>query len=136
MSWLAEDEAAGRTLWRFALAAVIVIVFTAATTAVAGLMQFKQLAADISHTPALKQARVTMPTPGSRRRSSSSAPTIARAAVEVRQHRHHDAGPARPELLDDQRAVGAPRPGGPDPGEPVASRAKSTPPTRSAALTC
>jgi polyisoprenyl-teichoic acid--peptidoglycan teichoic acid transferase len=42
-----------------------VILFAAATTAVAGLMQFKQLVADISHTPALKQARVTVATPGS-----------------------------------------------------------------------
>jgi polyisoprenyl-teichoic acid--peptidoglycan teichoic acid transferase len=50
---------------RFALGAAIVILFAAATTAVAGLMQFKQLAADLSHTPALKQARVTVASPGS-----------------------------------------------------------------------
>ncbi len=41
------------------------ILFAAATTAVAGLMQFRQLAADLSHTPALKRARVTIATPGS-----------------------------------------------------------------------
>ena len=51
-------------LWRFALAAMIVVGFTAAATAVAGLLQFKQLAADISVTPAIKQARVTIPDPG------------------------------------------------------------------------
>jgi LCP family protein required for cell wall assembly len=51
-------------LWRFALGAVIVVGFTAATTAVAGLLQFKQFAADISVTPAIKQARVTIPDPG------------------------------------------------------------------------
>jgi LCP family protein required for cell wall assembly len=51
-------------LWRFALGAVIVVGFTAATTAVAGLLQFKQFAADISVTPAIRQARVTIPHPG------------------------------------------------------------------------
>jgi LCP family protein required for cell wall assembly len=52
-------------LSRFALGAVIVIVFTATTTAVAGLLQFKQLASDISSSPAIKHARVTIPNPGS-----------------------------------------------------------------------
>ncbi|MBV9839314.1 MAG: hypothetical protein JO156_14460, partial [Solirubrobacterales bacterium] len=51
-------------LGRFALGGAIVILFTAATTAVAGLLQFKQFATDISATPALKQARVTIPNPG------------------------------------------------------------------------
>jgi polyisoprenyl-teichoic acid--peptidoglycan teichoic acid transferase len=51
-------------LWRFALGAVIVVAFTAATTAVAGLLQFKQFAAEISITPPIKQARVTIPDPG------------------------------------------------------------------------
>jgi LCP family protein required for cell wall assembly len=41
-----------------------VIGFTAGTTAVAGLLQFKQLAADISATPALKHANVTIANPG------------------------------------------------------------------------
>ena len=54
----------GGALWRFALGAVIVIGATAATTAVAGLLQFKQLAADISLTPALPNANVTLPNPG------------------------------------------------------------------------
>ncbi|MEO6857047.1 MAG: LCP family protein [Solirubrobacteraceae bacterium] len=54
----------GGALWRFFLAAVIIISATAATTAVAGLLQFKQLAADISLTPALKHAQVTIPSPG------------------------------------------------------------------------
>ncbi len=34
-------------LWRFLLAAVVIIGATAATTAVAGLLQFKQLAKDL-----------------------------------------------------------------------------------------
>jgi polyisoprenyl-teichoic acid--peptidoglycan teichoic acid transferase len=51
-------------LWRFLLGAVIVIAFTATTTAVAGLLQFKQLASDISLTPAIKHARVTVANPG------------------------------------------------------------------------
>jgi LCP family protein required for cell wall assembly len=53
------------TFGRFALAAFIVVSFAAATTAVAGLMQFKQIAQDIAKNPALKRARVTVPTPGS-----------------------------------------------------------------------
>ncbi|MFL5823472.1 MAG: LCP family protein [Solirubrobacteraceae bacterium] len=40
------------------------IALTAATTAVAGLLQFKELAADLSLTPALKHANVTVATPG------------------------------------------------------------------------
>ncbi|MHB8657284.1 MAG: LCP family protein [Solirubrobacteraceae bacterium] len=51
-------------LWRFALGALIVIAFTAVTTAVAGLLQFKQFAADLSLTPALGHAQVTIPNPG------------------------------------------------------------------------
>ncbi|MBV9715384.1 MAG: LCP family protein [Solirubrobacterales bacterium] len=47
-------------LGRFALGGVIVIAFAAATTAVAGLLQFKQFAKDIGATPAIKQARVTI----------------------------------------------------------------------------
>ncbi|HXO08201.1 MAG TPA: LCP family protein, partial [Solirubrobacteraceae bacterium] len=54
----------GGALWRFLLGAVIVIGATAGTTAVAGLLQFKQLAADISLTPALPNANVTLPNPG------------------------------------------------------------------------
>ncbi|HZO76572.1 MAG TPA: LCP family protein [Solirubrobacteraceae bacterium] len=63
MSWLPRTKRG--THGRFALGAVIVILFAATATAVAGLMQFRQLAADISHTPALKRARVTVATPGS-----------------------------------------------------------------------
>ncbi len=40
------------------------ILFTAAATAVAGLLQFKQLAADISVTPPIKHANVTIANPG------------------------------------------------------------------------
>ncbi len=54
----------GGALARFALGAFVVIAFTATTAAVAGLLQFKQLAKDISATPALKQARVTIANPG------------------------------------------------------------------------
>ncbi len=54
----------GGALLRFALGALIVIAFTAGTTAVAGLLQFKQLATYISATPPLKHANVTVPSPG------------------------------------------------------------------------
>jgi LCP family protein required for cell wall assembly len=54
----------GGTLWRFALAAVLVIGFTAATTAVAGLLQFKQAATYLSATPALPHAQVSIANPG------------------------------------------------------------------------
>ena len=49
----------GGALWRFFLAAVMIIAATAATTAVAGLLQFKQLAADLSGGPAMPHADVT-----------------------------------------------------------------------------
>ena len=51
-------------LWRFALAALIVISFTAATTAVAGLLQFKQIASELSLSPAIKSNQVTIADPG------------------------------------------------------------------------
>jgi polyisoprenyl-teichoic acid--peptidoglycan teichoic acid transferase len=55
----------GGALLRFALGAVIVIAFSATTTAVAGLLQFKQIATYISATPALpKSTHVTIPNPG------------------------------------------------------------------------
>ena len=54
----------GGALWRFALAALIVIGFTAATTAVAGLLQFKQIAAELSLSPAIKSNQVTIANPG------------------------------------------------------------------------
>ena len=59
----------GGALWRFFLGAVIVIGATAATTAVAGLLQFKQLAADISLTPACRTRTSRCRIPASRRRS-------------------------------------------------------------------
>lgn len=52
-------------LARFALGAVIVVGFTATATAVAGLLQFKQLAKDISLSSPIKHARVVVPNPGS-----------------------------------------------------------------------
>ncbi len=51
-------------VWRFLVAAVLVIGASAATTAVAGLLQFKQIAAYISATPALPHAQVTLPPAG------------------------------------------------------------------------
>jgi LCP family protein required for cell wall assembly len=52
-------------LWRFALAAFIVVGAASATTAVAGLLQFKQIAHYLSVTPALpKSTAVTIPNPG------------------------------------------------------------------------
>ena len=54
----------GGALWRFAVGGLVVILFTATTTAVAGLLQFKQLAHDIARTPALKHAAVTIANPG------------------------------------------------------------------------
>ena len=52
------------SLWRFAAGAVIVILLTATTTAVAGLLQFKQAAQEIAVTPAIKHAQVTIANPG------------------------------------------------------------------------
>jgi LCP family protein required for cell wall assembly len=52
------------SLVRFSIAAVIVIAFTATTTAVAGLLQFKQLVADISVSAPISHARITIPKPG------------------------------------------------------------------------
>jgi len=54
----------GGMLWRFLVAAILIIGATAATTAVAGLLQFKQLASDLSLQPSLKNADVTLPPPG------------------------------------------------------------------------
>jgi polyisoprenyl-teichoic acid--peptidoglycan teichoic acid transferase len=54
----------GGALWRFALGAAIVVSFTAATTAVAGLLEFKQIATYFSREPAIKHAQVVIPSPG------------------------------------------------------------------------
>jgi polyisoprenyl-teichoic acid--peptidoglycan teichoic acid transferase len=54
----------GGSLWRFLLAAVLVIGCVAAATAVAGLLQVKQLTEDLNLTPALKIADVKVPDPG------------------------------------------------------------------------
>jgi LCP family protein required for cell wall assembly len=51
-------------LVRFAIGAVVVILFTAATTAVAGLLQFKQIAADFNLTPPISHAQITIADPG------------------------------------------------------------------------
>jgi polyisoprenyl-teichoic acid--peptidoglycan teichoic acid transferase len=52
-------------LLRFALAGFIVIGAASATTAVGGLLQFKQIATYLSVTPPLPHARITIPNPGS-----------------------------------------------------------------------
>src|ERR1035437_3742345 len=51
-------------LWRAVLAALIVVGATAATTAVAGLLQVKNLVNDISVGVAIPHAAVTLPNPG------------------------------------------------------------------------
>jgi LCP family protein required for cell wall assembly len=43
---------------------LIVVTFSATTTAVAGLLEFKQIATYVSATPAIKHARVVIPNPG------------------------------------------------------------------------
>jgi LCP family protein required for cell wall assembly len=52
------------SLVRFAIAGVLVIAFTATTTAVAGLLQFKQFVSDISLSPPISHANVAVPHPG------------------------------------------------------------------------
>ncbi len=51
-------------LWRFAFGAFIVITFTATTTAVAGLLQVRQIETYLAATPALPHAQVTIADPG------------------------------------------------------------------------
>jgi LCP family protein required for cell wall assembly len=58
-------ESARSMRLRFALGALIVVSFTATTTAVAGLLEFKQLAKDISGSLPIKHANVVIPQPGS-----------------------------------------------------------------------
>jgi len=53
------------TLWRALAAAIVVVAATAATTAVAGLLQFKQLATDLAVSAPIAHADVTpLPPPG------------------------------------------------------------------------
>jgi LCP family protein required for cell wall assembly len=54
----------GGALWRFAAAAVLVVAFSAATTAVAGLLKVKDILHYINAQPALKHLQVTLPPPG------------------------------------------------------------------------
>jgi LCP family protein required for cell wall assembly len=51
-------------LWRFALAAVLVIGFAAATTAVAGLLQVQNIVDALNLSPSLKDTGVQLPAPG------------------------------------------------------------------------
>jgi polyisoprenyl-teichoic acid--peptidoglycan teichoic acid transferase len=57
-------DSRGGSLLRFAAGALIVIAFTATTTAVAGLLQIKQLTAYIGLTKALPHANIVIPNPG------------------------------------------------------------------------
>jgi polyisoprenyl-teichoic acid--peptidoglycan teichoic acid transferase len=54
----------GGALWRFALAVVLIVSFTAATTAVAGLLQVKEITNYLSQTPAFKDVPIKLPNPG------------------------------------------------------------------------
>lgn len=54
----------GGALARFAFAAVLVIGLTAATTAVAGLLQFKTFVADLNLSPPIAHAPITIANPG------------------------------------------------------------------------
>ncbi|HWD84570.1 MAG TPA: LCP family protein [Solirubrobacteraceae bacterium] len=54
----------GGALWRFLLASVLVVGFVAGTTAVAGLLEVQNIVNDFNLTPALKNARVTLPPSG------------------------------------------------------------------------
>jgi len=56
----------GGMLWRFALAGVLIVGFAASTTAVAGLLQVRQITKYLDVTPAFKASTsVTVPNPGS-----------------------------------------------------------------------
>lgn len=63
MGFLIPKSRAGM-LWRFFLAAIIVIGACAATTAVAGLLQFSQLAQDISIHAGITSNQIQLPAPG------------------------------------------------------------------------
>jgi LCP family protein required for cell wall assembly len=54
----------GGALWRFLLAAVLVIGCAAATTAVAGLLEVQNIVKDFNQTAALKNCRCTLPPSG------------------------------------------------------------------------
>ena len=60
---LIPDSGRGMLL-RFGLGALLVVVLVAATTAVAGLLQFKQLASYIGLEPSLSGVQVQIPAPG------------------------------------------------------------------------
>jgi LCP family protein required for cell wall assembly len=63
MRWLIPRSRGG-TAWRFVLAAVVMIGATAATTAVAGLLQVSTLVGDISINPGIKVPQLQLPSPG------------------------------------------------------------------------
>src|ERR1700722_19515980 len=51
-------------VWRFVLAAVLIVGASAATTAVAGLLQVKTLVGDISINPGIVSKQIVLPKPG------------------------------------------------------------------------
>ncbi len=51
-------------LWRFVTGALLVVACAAATTAVAGLLQVKQIVTYLNQTVPLRHAKVTLPAPG------------------------------------------------------------------------
>jgi LCP family protein required for cell wall assembly len=63
MRWLVPRSRGGM-VWRFLGAAVVVIAATAATTAVAGLLQVNTLASYLGQTPSLRTPEVHVPAPG------------------------------------------------------------------------
>ena len=102
--------------WRYGLGALVVVAFTATTTAVAGLLQFNDFAKDLVAEPA-DQAR-QRDDRQSRQPADAAVDRVrppCRRAVQRRPHRHDDARAPGPELVDDQRDLGAARPQGRDP---------------------
>jgi polyisoprenyl-teichoic acid--peptidoglycan teichoic acid transferase len=51
-------------LWRFLMAGVLIVGATAATTAVAGLLQVKDIVTLISHNPGIVSKQIVLPAPG------------------------------------------------------------------------
>ncbi len=99
--------------WRFVLAGVLVVAASAGATAVAGLLQVKDVVKLISQNPGITTKQIVLPgrgraadTPHHRIRSP------CRGAVPQLEHRHDAPGAPQRQLLDDQRDVDPPRPAG------------------------
>ena len=63
MKWLTPDTR-GQTLWRFLLAALLIVGGSAATTAVAGLLQVKDIVSALSVNPGIVSKQIVLPQPG------------------------------------------------------------------------